>query len=71
MALPNIGTLETALNTFSLIVGEGETTQSARKLHRMTQEMARVAMACATEQGQSTYDDLITNDNFDQDFNDF
>lgn len=71
MALPTIGTLETALNTMSLIVAVKPTTQSARKLHRLTQEIAALCMHVDREQGTTTYAALITNDNFDQDFNDF
>ncbi len=69
MALPTIGTLETALNTLSLIVAVDPTTRSARKLHAMSQEVAAVAMEVDREQGTTTYAALISNDNFDQDFN--
>ena len=70
MALPTIGTIETALSNLLLVGAEDQTTRSARKLHALVQEIAAVAMHCDREQGTTTYALLISNANFDQDFRD-
>lgn len=68
MALPVIGTIETALSNLILVAAEDKTTKSARRLHALVQEIATVAMECDREQGTTTYAALFSNENFDQDF---
>jgi hypothetical protein len=70
MALPAIGTIETALSNLLLVGAEDQTTASARKLHALVQEVATFCMKCDREQGTTTYALLFSNLNFDQDFKD-
>ena len=70
MALPAIGTIETALSNLLLVGAEDQTTVSARRLHALVQEIAAVCTKCDREQGTTTYALLISNVNFDQDFAD-
>jgi len=70
MALPAIGTIETALSNLLLVGAEDQTTKSAKRLHALVQEIATVCMHCDREQGTTTYATLFSNENFDQDFGD-